>query len=112
MHVLRHVQGPREGDCLWESPSDGSYYTLSVAPAPQPEAGPLTPDGHARQIHDAGNVSAVFSFGDELIIKNRIATENTRRDPETLAFPAKQQLSFDMPAILFIHGRRRQDLVG
>jgi hypothetical protein len=73
-HVLHHVQGPREGDCLWESPSDGSYYTLSAAPVPR---------------------------GDGLIIKIRIATENTRREPETLAFLAKQQLSFDIPAVLF-----------
>ncbi|KAK4155048.1 kinase-like domain-containing protein [Chaetomidium leptoderma] len=100
-HVLRHVQGPREGDCLWESPSDGSYYTFSAAPVPQPDSGPLAPDGHARQIHDAGDESAVFNFGDALIIKIRIATDNTRREPQTLAFLAKQQLSFDIPVVLF-----------
>ncbi|POR31094.1 Kinase-like domain-containing protein [Tolypocladium paradoxum] len=100
-HVLRHVQGPRREDCLWENSSDGSYYTLSAAPVPPPDAGPLAPDGHALQIHDAGDVSAVFSFGDALIIKVRIANDNTRREPETLAFLAQQQLSFDIPTVLF-----------
>ena len=100
-HVLRHVQGPRQEGCLWENSSDGSYYTLSAAPVPAPDAGPLAPDGHARQIHDAGDVSAVFSFGDALIVKVRVANDSTRREPETLAFLAKQQLSFDIPTVLF-----------
>ncbi|KAH6641670.1 kinase-like domain-containing protein [Chaetomium tenue] len=102
-HALRRLQGPREGVCLWENPDNDSYYTLSEVPVPQPVAGPLAPDGHARQIHDAGDVSAVFSFGDEIIIKIRLATDETRREPETLAFLAKQQqhLSFDIPTVLF-----------
>lgn len=104
-HVLRHSQGPRKEDCncLWENSRDGSYYTLSAAPVSRPDAGPLAPDGHARQIHDAGDASAVFRFGDSLIIKIRIANDNTRREPETLAFLAAkgEQLSFDIPTVLF-----------
>ncbi len=100
-HILRHFQGPREGGCLWENAQDGSYYTLSAAPGLQLDAGPLFPDGHARQIHDAGDSSAVFGFGDSLIIKIRNACDNTRREPETLAFLAKEELSFDVPVVLF-----------
>ena len=100
-HILRLVQGPREGGCLWENAQDGSYYTLSAAAAPRPDAGPLPPDGHARQVHEAGESSAVFGFGDSLIIKIRNACDNTRREPETLAFLAKQSLSFDIPVVLF-----------
>ncbi|KAK4201564.1 kinase-like domain-containing protein [Triangularia verruculosa] len=100
-HVLRHLQGPRKEDCLWENSSDGSYYTLSTAPVPLPDAGPLAPNGHASQIHDAGDASAVFCFGDALIIKVRIAEDGTRREPETIAFLAGQQLSFDIPTVLF-----------
>jgi hypothetical protein len=40
---------------------------------------------HARQIHDAGDASAVFSFGDSLIVKIRIANDNTTGDGELLA---------------------------
>lgn len=88
-HILRHLGGSRkEQDCLWENTSNGSSYTLSAAPVPLPEAGPLDPHGYARQIHDAGDVSAVFSFGDALIIKVRVATMSTRREPETRAFLA------------------------
>lgn len=78
-HILRHVQGPapKENDCLWENIHDGSHYTLSPAPTPPPDAGPLALSGHARKIHDAGDGSAVFNFGDALIIKVRTATANT-----------------------------------
>ncbi len=100
-HILRHVQGPREEDCLWESARDGSYNTLSAAATPQPDAGPLPLDGHACQIHEAGESSAVFGFGDSLIIKIRNACDNTRREPKTLAFLAKQGPSFDVPVVLF-----------
>jgi hypothetical protein len=72
-----------------------------VAPDPTPDARPLDPNGLARQIHDAGDVSAVFSFGDALIIKVRMATDNTPREHETLTVLGKQQLSFDIPAVLF-----------
>ncbi|KAK3296832.1 kinase-like domain-containing protein [Chaetomium fimeti] len=99
-HVLRRAQGPAEGPCLWVNPSNTSYYTLTDAPVPQPATTPLFPDGHARQIHDAGDISAVFSFANEIIIKIRLATASTRREPETLAFLSKQKLSFDIPTVL------------
>ena len=53
-------------------------------------------------IHEAGDVSAVFSFGDALVIKVRIANDNTRQEPETLAFLAEQQLSFEIPTVLYL----------
>ncbi len=43
----------------------------------------------------------MFSFGGALIIKVRVANDNTRREPETLAFLAEQQLSFDISTVLF-----------
>ncbi|KAG7294592.1 hypothetical protein NEMBOFW57_004668 [Staphylotrichum longicolle] len=104
-HILRHIQGPYDGDCLWKNTTTAnSCYTLSPAPSPPPCTTPLLPDDpHVRQIHDAGNASAVFSFGNEIIIKVRIACDGTRREPETLAFLARhrQRLSFDIPTVLF-----------
>lgn len=101
-HILRHIQGPSKDDnFLWKNPSDGSHYTLSAVPEPPPAGvGPLIPGAHACQIHDAGDVSAVFNFGDALIIKVRTATAETRREPETLAFLSRQQLTFDIPTVL------------
>ncbi len=43
----------------------------------------------------------MFSFGDALIIKIRLATDGTRREPETLAFLAEKRPSFDVPTVLF-----------
>ena len=104
-HVLQHIQGPRQetSTYLWENPNDGSYYNLSKEEAPPHDVRPLDPDGHVRQIHDAGDGSAVFSFGDSIIVKIRIARDNTRREPETIAFLAarKEQLSVDIPTVLF-----------
>lgn len=87
-HILRHTQGPRKEDCncLWENPNDGSHYTLSAAPVPRSNVGPLAPGGHARLIHDAGDESAVFSFGDSLIIKIRITNDDTRQEPKSWRF--------------------------
>ncbi|KAK4039481.1 hypothetical protein C8A01DRAFT_36519 [Parachaetomium inaequale] len=77
-----------------------------IIPSPQRRSpGPMLDrsapkDMSARSTMDA---SAVFSFGDSLIIKIRIANDNTRREPRTLAFLAtkKEDLSFDTPTILF-----------
>lgn len=45
----------------------------------------------------------MFSFGNEIIIKVRIACDGTRREPETLAFLAghRQRLSFGIPTVPF-----------
>jgi hypothetical protein len=43
----------------------------------------------------------VFSFGDALILKVRLADEGTRQEHETLAHLAEKQPSFDAPAVLF-----------
>ncbi|KAK4106889.1 hypothetical protein N658DRAFT_563606 [Parathielavia hyrcaniae] len=70
-------------------------------PIPTPDGGPLPPDGHVRQIHDAGDASAVLSFGNELIVQVRVAEEITRREHETIAFLLEKPLSFDIPKVLF-----------
>ena len=43
----------------------------------------------------------MFSFGGALILKVRLANAATRREPQTLAFLAKNQLTFDIPTVLF-----------
>ncbi|KAH7016272.1 uncharacterized protein B0I36DRAFT_368835 [Microdochium trichocladiopsis] len=100
-HVLRLEQGPGNSGSLWENSSDGSSYDLSRAPEPLPNARPIPDNSHVRQIHDAGDASAVFAFGDALILKIRLATHGTRQEPETLALLAGKTLSFDIPKVLF-----------
>ncbi|KAL5884470.1 hypothetical protein ACKVWL_003453 [Pyricularia oryzae] len=100
-HILRLIQ-KRPETCLWES-SDGWCYVLDDAPATLPGTEPISKDGHARLIHDAGDASAVFDFGESLILKVKIAGAGPQED-ETLAFLARSQLSFDIPTVLF-HAR-------
>lgn len=100
-YVLRHVQEPCKNTYLWNNSSDGSCYTLSAAPIPLPDAGPPPLDSHVRQVHDAGDASAVFRFGDALILKVRLADDGTRREHKILGFLAEKQLSFDVPRVIF-----------
>ncbi|KAH9910001.1 protein kinase-like domain-containing protein [Xylariomycetidae sp. FL2044] len=91
-----------EGECLMEN-NDGSCYTISRAPPTLPRAELLRPDGHVRLIHDAGDVSAVFSFGNTLILKVRSMNHPSPSDEEhkTLAFLSQKKLSFPIPEVLF-----------
>lgn len=96
--ILRLVQGQHE-NFLWEN-KDGSHYILEDVPTILPNARPIPADGHVRQIHDAGDSSAVFEFGNSLILKVKLAREGPK-EHETLAFLANQQLTFDIPTVLF-----------
>ncbi|CAJ2503529.1 Uu.00g109230.m01.CDS01 [Anthostomella pinea] len=102
-HVVRHMRGPCEGEYLWKNSTDGSYYTLSDAPATLPDTAPVSANSHVRLIHDAGDASAVFSFGDALILKIKLAVAGVplEGELETLAFLAKQKLGFTIPTVLF-----------
>ncbi|KAK4123974.1 hypothetical protein N657DRAFT_664059 [Parathielavia appendiculata] len=78
-HIIRHVPGPCEANYIWKNDKDGSCYILSEEVDPVPDAGPLPPDGHVRQIHDAGDASAVFSFSDALILKSGLPMTHSAR---------------------------------
>ncbi|KAI2613361.1 kinase-like domain-containing protein [Hypoxylon sp. NC1633] len=110
-YIVRYFQGQGEGasegeNCLWKSHSGSSYYTISDTPSTctLPSA-TLPSDGHVRQIHDAGDSSAVFRFGEALILKVKtlspVASRFSLQEHKTLAFLAKQHLSFVIPTVLF-----------
>ncbi|KAI4869462.1 kinase-like domain-containing protein [Hypoxylon rubiginosum] len=62
----------------------------------------VPPNSHARQIHDAGDASAVFSFGNTLILKVKLTKGDAAlREHKTLAFLSKQKLSFSIPTVLY-----------
>ncbi|KAH9432798.1 hypothetical protein MCOR02_007477 [Pyricularia oryzae] len=115
---LQHDETPCENRpnqrCMWRNDSDGACYMLYPAPFRLPKVSPLpaaSSDSHVRQIHDAGDVSAVFKFGDSLILKVKIRSSEQKGDStavltqpyehETLAFLSEQQLSFKVPRVLF-----------
>jgi hypothetical protein len=53
-------------------------------------------------IHDTRDASAVFNFGDALILKVELTSVGyAAQEHELLAFLAKQQLSFKIPTVLF-----------
>ncbi|KAF7865827.1 hypothetical protein EAF04_005992 [Stromatinia cepivora] len=92
-HIIRQIEKPDEGVHL--------SYKLSEAPATLPDSVSIPPGSHVRQIHDAGDASAVFSFGDVLILKVKNIHKDQPQEDETLAFLAKQKLSFEIPHVLF-----------
>ncbi|EHA47190.1 hypothetical protein MGG_04254 [Pyricularia oryzae 70-15] len=116
---LQHDETPCENRpnqrCMWRNDSDGAYYMLYPAPFRLPKVSPLpaaSSDSHVRQIHDAGDVSAVFKFGHSLILKVKIRSTFKQKgdstavltqpyEHETLAFLSEQQLSFKVPRVLF-----------
>lgn len=115
---LQHDETPCENRpnqrCVWRNDFDGAYYMLYPAPFRLPKVSPLpaaSSNSHVRQIHDAGDVSAVFKFGDSLILKVKIRSSEQTGDStavltqpyehETLAFLSEQQLSFKVPRVLF-----------
>lgn len=100
--ILRFVKEQHKSSLriLWEN-EDGSHYMLDDAPAVLPHAETIHTNGHVRQIHDAGDSSAVFEFGNSLILKVKIARAEGSKEHETLAFLSRQQLNFDVPAVLF-----------
>ncbi|QBZ64432.1 hypothetical protein PoMZ_06130 [Pyricularia oryzae] len=114
---LQHDETPCENRpnqrCMWRNDSDGAYYMLYPAPFRLPKVSPLpaaSSDSHVRQIHDAGDVSAVFKFGHSLILKVKIRSTSEQEETavltkpyehETLAFLSEQQFSFKVPRVLF-----------
>lgn len=96
--VLRLVEGHYE-NFLWRN-QDGLYYILEDVPTILPPTESIPANSHVRQIHDAGNPSAVFQFGNSLILKVKLIQEGPK-EHETLAFLMKQQPSFDIPTVLF-----------
>ncbi|KAI1119967.1 kinase-like domain-containing protein [Nemania abortiva] len=100
-YILRHIQEEYAGEYLHRN-SDGSCYTLSIAPTMLPVASSIPETSHARLIHDAGDASAVFSFGSALILKVKLVGEGGMpQEHDILAFLAERQLSFKIPTVLF-----------
>jgi hypothetical protein len=96
-------QRPAPAEFLWED-SDGFWYTLSDAVPPLPPSTPLPADSHIRQVHDAGDASAVWSFGDAFL-KIKLTPpdfRNTTKEHTTLEWLARhrEQLSFAVPRVL------------
>ncbi|KAK2591452.1 hypothetical protein QQS21_010861 [Conoideocrella luteorostrata] len=85
----------------WKA-SDGSYYTISDVSVPAPSAGALPPDSIIRQVHDAGDASAVWSLGDAFL-KVKLLQDRTgaTRERVTLEWLAKRKLSFRVPRVLY-----------
>ncbi|KAI1086358.1 kinase-like domain-containing protein [Rostrohypoxylon terebratum] len=100
-HIVRYFQRPYKCECLLKNSRDGSCYTLSDATPTLPAAEPIPSDSYVHQIHDAGDSSAVFSFGETLILKVKSTSEGGLQEHDTLVSLAQKQLSFNIPTVLF-----------
>ncbi|KAK8038417.1 Protein kinase-like (PK-like) [Apiospora phragmitis] len=98
--ILRRQRSP-PAKYLWED--NGFWYTLSDdISSPLPPATPLSSDSHIRQVHDAGDASAVWSFGG-VFLKVKLcpkAEEAATKEHTTLRRLAEKRLSFAIPEVL------------
>ena len=85
----------------WTS-DDGSFYTLSDAFFPQLQVKPLSSNSIIRQVHDAGDASAVWSFGNAFLkIKLFQDRKQATKEHTTLDWLADRKISFDVPKVLY-----------
>lgn len=98
--VRRLSQASADG--LWKD-SDGFSYIVSDAVDPLlPTTGPLPADSHVRLVHDAGDASAVWSFG-EAFLKIKItppSLKHATKEHTVLQWLAQQTISVAVPKVL------------
>jgi len=63
--ILRRRSSPL-AEYLWKD-NNGFWYSLLNATSPLPAAGPLPSASHIRQVNDAEDASAAWSFGDAFL---------------------------------------------
>ncbi|KAB5515598.1 kinase-like domain-containing protein [Coniochaeta sp. 2T2.1] len=92
----RSAQGSLWGD------SHGWGYTILDPPPFPPSTSPLPPESHVRLIHDAGDASAVWTFGHAFLKVKLVQDTNTATEEHvTLKWLAERKLSFAVPSVLY-----------
>ncbi|APA15293.1 hypothetical protein SS1G_08930 [Sclerotinia sclerotiorum 1980 UF-70] len=96
-YVVRYNKKPSDGE---QMSKDFIDYKIFEALEIVPDSVSIPSDSHVRLICDAGNASAVFSFGDKIILKVKKVHEDQPREDGTLEFLDRQKLSFEYPLFL------------
>lgn len=82
--------------------SDGWYYTIVDTPPFRLLRSPLPHDSHVRLIHDAGDASAIWTFGDAFLKVNLVQdTKTATGKHDTLSWLAGYKLSLAIPSVLY-----------
>lgn len=97
--VVRRKDSAEES--LWGD-SDGWGYTILDTPPFPPSTSPLPPESHVPPIYEAGDASAVWTFGDAFL-KVKLVQDTKTATPEhvTLRRLAERELSFTVPRVLY-----------
>lgn len=86
---------------LWKTPL-GEFFSIAQAPSPLPFAEQLPSGSFIRKVHDCGDASAVWNFGEAILKVNLIHDRQAAtQEATTLKWLADKDLSFPVPKLLY-----------
>ncbi|KAI1911956.1 hypothetical protein LOZ66_004441 [Ophidiomyces ophidiicola] len=85
----------------WNDPAADAHYTLTDSPSPPPVSTVVPVDSPViSKIYDAGDVSAVFYIGHNVVLKIKCLHPSMTTEVTTLDFVRRQHRSFDVPNVI------------
>ncbi|KAL9091071.1 MAG: hypothetical protein Q9165_004998 [Trypethelium subeluteriae] len=97
--ILRRL--PEFSEFATWNDDDGSSFLLAVAHKPLPIAAENVNSPHVTLIHEAGDASAVWSIGNNVICKARYTRPGITPESTTLQYVQEQHPSFMTPEVLY-----------
>jgi Choline/ethanolamine kinase len=85
----------------WNDHSDNSSYVVSEAALPLPPVTTSLDSTYIKLVHEAGDLSAVWSIGGDAFCKVRYIEKGVTLESETLDFVQRQNPSFQTPKVLY-----------
>ncbi|KAJ3567656.1 hypothetical protein NPX13_g6692 [Xylaria arbuscula] len=99
--LLRREKAPSSDLASW-SDGNGGFYVLSNSLNPPSETGPLSDTSEIQKVYDAGDVSAVWRFGEAFIKVKKLEYPDATREWTTLQYVRNRQpLDFHIPDVYY-----------
>jgi hypothetical protein len=98
--LVLHRSLDRFDAATWNDGTDNSSYKLTKATTPLPSATTPPDSPYIKLVHEAGDVSVVWSIGSIALCKVRYIEEGVTAESVTLNFVRDQNPSFEIPKVL------------
>jgi hypothetical protein len=98
--VLQRLPDSSSKLAMWKD-NDGSSFTLNVGPNPLPTATTDINSPYITLIHEAGNASAVWGIGNNVICKARYTQPGVTPESTTLRYVQQRNPSFTTPEVVY-----------